>query len=124
MIKYMETQKNILIVEDEIAIALGLQTLLQRRGYLVDTAENGRVGFERLQSKIPDLLVTDLKMPVMDGVDLIKAIKAQDSLQALPILVMTASPDWIGKEMFPEIKVLEKPVGFNEAIEVIESIIN
>ncbi len=83
---------KILIVEDEVAIALGLQLLLEERGHKVRIAENGEEGLRKSIKERPDILITDIKMPVMDGIALIRSIRSEPALAGLPIVVVTTSP--------------------------------
>lgn len=114
---------KILIVEDEVAIALGLQLLLEERGHKVRIAENGEDGLRKSIKERPDILITDIKMPVMDGIDLIRSIRNEPSLSGLPIVVVTTSPSWVTEEGIENVRVLEKPLGFEETVDAIEEAI-
>ncbi|MFZ3169070.1 MAG: response regulator [Candidatus Methanoperedens sp.] len=67
--------KNILIIEDEKEIREGLAELLEDAGFLVDSAENGRQGLEKIGKKDFDIVVTDLIMPVVGGMEVLREIK-------------------------------------------------
>jgi len=84
--KEVET-KTILVVEDEPLLLEVISELMQREGYRVLTAENGAVALDRMKSARVDLIVSDIRMPVMDGVTLIKAIKAQGTYFPNVVLV-------------------------------------
>jgi len=71
----MNTQNRILIVDDEASMRELLSIMLRKEGYDVVTAENGEKALKAIQSDIYDLVVTDLKMPRMDGMSLLKAVK-------------------------------------------------
>lgn len=115
--------KNILIVEDESAVAMALSLLLEKKGYQVRVAMNGQQGLDLLGEKVPDLLVTDIKMPVMSGTDMIKRIRSEGILSELEILVITTSPYLLEEAEINDVKVLRKPIGFVEAVEAIESMV-
>ncbi len=66
---------NILVVDDEKGIREGCRRILTSEGYVVDTAENGKIGLEMVQSKPYDLLLVDLMMPVMGGFELMEQVK-------------------------------------------------
>lgn len=72
-----EKKINILIVDDEKGLRLGAQRLLQDEGYEVETAENGETGINLGTSKNFDVAVIDLKMPDVDGLDVLKEIKSK-----------------------------------------------
>lgn len=80
---------RILVVDDEPSARSGLEKLLARSGYAVTTAEDGAKALALAKEVAPDVVVTDLNMPNMDGLTLIDALRAQD--RDLPIIVATAS---------------------------------
>ena len=80
-------QKTILVVEDEQYIRESLTAYLDDIGYQVMTAENGRSGLELFLRQRPDIVMTDLRMPVMDGFALVEAITAESEFT--PIVVVS-----------------------------------
>ena len=80
-------QKTILVVEDEQYIRESLTAYLDDIGYQVMTAENGRSGLELFRRQRPDIVMTDLRMPVMDGFALVEAIAAESEFT--PIVVVS-----------------------------------
>ncbi len=84
---------RLLIVEDDPDLRRILSLLLGSRGYETATAENGAAGFEALQGDLPDCVILDLMMPVMDGFELLKRIRTVSRTSRLPVLILTASED-------------------------------
>ncbi len=84
---------RVLLVEDDPAVRRILALQLQTRGYAVRTANDGAEGFRALQEELPDCVVLDLMMPVMDGFELLKRIRSLARTANLPVLVLTASED-------------------------------
>ena len=82
--------KTILIAEDEVDIAETLQSYLEWAGYSVILAFDGREALHKLTEIAPDLLLTDMMMPRMDGSELIREIRATPSLRHIPIITMSA----------------------------------
>jgi DNA-binding response OmpR family regulator len=82
--------QRLLVVEDEAALAKVLQMRLQMEGFEVDVAGDGAEAMETIRARRPDLVVCDLMMPVMDGVEVTRAVKGDPELQAIPILILTA----------------------------------
>jgi CheY-like chemotaxis protein len=82
--------KKILIVEDDDDSREMLAFLLAGRGYHISCAEDGQTALSLLQSESPELIITDISMPGMDGIDLIKRLRQQRQWQSIPILVMSA----------------------------------
>jgi two-component system, NtrC family, response regulator HydG len=80
--------QRILVVDDDPSNRVTLQRLLEREGYAVHPAESGRAAMEVLREVGPDLVLTDLKMPGMTGLDLLKAVRAVEP--EVEVLVMTA----------------------------------
>jgi len=71
----MASKSKILVIDDEKRMCDSIKVLLSNIGYEVDTAENGKVGIEKLQSTTFDLVITDLMMPELDGFAVMKHIK-------------------------------------------------
>lgn len=77
---------NILVVDDDPQILRMLRTTLQASGYAVNTAGGGRSALEAIAQSVPDLLITDLSMPGMDGIELTRKVRASHEL---PIIVLS-----------------------------------
>ncbi len=80
----------ILVIDDEQAILLMLQEILEDEGYTVHVAGNGKAGLSCARTVHPDLILTDLMMPVMDGYALGRHLRAEPSTAAIPLIVMSA----------------------------------
>ncbi len=81
---------KLLIVEDETGVADMLKITLQQAGYKVLTAANGKEGLEKAFTNQPDLIITDVLMPVMDGFVFLKELKKNKLTATLPVIVLTA----------------------------------
>jgi class 3 adenylate cyclase len=84
---------TVLIVEDDDAIRINITRLLKLEGFDIVSAANGREALERAQSARPDVIVSDVSMPEMDGFQLIEAVRADRTLAATPIMLLTALDD-------------------------------
>jgi two-component system response regulator HydG len=84
-------KSRVLVVDDESAARGGLQKLLSQEGYRVTVADCGEAALESASEFPPDVVITDLKMPGMDGVALLQRLRDQDA--ALPVIVVTAFGD-------------------------------
>jgi len=80
----------LLVVEDEPGTREMLRRMLEREGWSVEVASNGRVGLERLAARLPALILLDLMMPEMDGFELIAVLRERPEWRAIPIVVVTA----------------------------------
>lgn len=85
---------RILLVEDEADLRENLEIVLTHAGHAVTTAENGAEALKALHADAPDLLITDLSMPVMDGMTLVRRLRDDmPALAEMPIIVLTALGD-------------------------------
>lgn len=84
---------RILIVEDDPAIRLNLQRLLRLEGFTTDVAENGLEALEKLADTLPDLILSDVSMPGMDGHQLLAELRSQPRTADLPFILLTAMAD-------------------------------
>lgn len=85
-----EPLKKILVVDDEAQITRVLRRGLESAGYQVRTADDGRSGLENFRSWLPDLVITDLSMPGLDGLELCSRVR---QLSEVPILVLSVRED-------------------------------
>jgi len=91
----MEKSKHILIVEDDESILFGLQDILESKGYQISTASNGIEGFKLASSEPIDLLLLDIMLPGMNGLEICKRIR-KEKLK-LPIVMLTAKSSEMDK---------------------------
>ena len=115
--------QRILVAEDDRGNALLLKRRLEKEGFSVMTAENGRVALGIIRSVLVDLVITDVVMPEMDGVELYLALKNNKATASVPIIIMTdkqmfKDAFWaLGKDHF-----LPKPVDMNVLLAQIQQI--
>ena len=84
-------KETILIIEDEEDIRALLSSLLESEGYHIITASNGREGIAMFQEHSPDLVLTDVRMPIMDGIEVLREIKAKES--DTEVIILTGHSD-------------------------------
>jgi two-component system phosphate regulon response regulator PhoB len=87
------SQPRILIVEDERALAKVLSYNLQREGYETIVAHDGQEGLRKAQTQLPDLIILDLMLPVMNGLDVCRELRAGEKTRDIPILILTAKAE-------------------------------
>lgn len=83
-------QQKILFVDDEEQIRRLLSSFLTRRGYLVQTAVDGQEALKFLETEKPDLVITDVNMPNVDGVELTRRLRASPMHKSMPIIMLSA----------------------------------
>ncbi|MEA5604738.1 response regulator [Nostoc sp. UHCC 0252] len=89
----LKTQHSILVVDDNPDLRTYLSEILRRNGYHVQTARNGYEGHSIAKEIIPSLIVTDLMMPLVSGLEMIKIIRKEEKLKGIPIILLTAKAD-------------------------------
>lgn len=81
--------KLILTVDDSASMRMLLKASLTAQGFAIESANDGVHGLERMHEVKPDLLITDINMPKMDGFELIEAVRAVSEFRGIPILVLS-----------------------------------
>lgn len=112
-------RRLILVVEDDEAILRSIEEILTDEGYAVAAALNGKEALERVQRAAPDLILLDMKMPVMDGWAFAAAYRELPGPHA-PIIVMTAAHD--AQQRASEISaddVIAKPFDVNHLLDIV-----
>jgi signal transduction histidine kinase len=88
-----ETPKKILVVEDSRTQAEMLKNTLESHGYMVTVAENGKNALEILSMDNPDIIISDVVMPVMDGYEFCRTIKNDERYRDIPVILLTMLAD-------------------------------
>lgn len=96
--------RTVLTVDDAKAVRQMVRFTLEAQGYDVVEAENGKDGLQKLAGCSPKLIITDLNMPVMNGFEFIKAVRASGAHMGVPIIMLTT-------ESAPEKKAEGKSAG-------------
>lgn len=81
---------KILIVEDDVMLLETMKFRLEASGYEIIVAENGKEGSFKAMSEKPDLILADIMMPELDGIAMVKIIRANSDLKTVPIIVCSA----------------------------------
>lgn len=119
--------KSILLVDDEIVFADGLKMLLEKHGFSVVTANNGEEGLNTFFSRYFDLLITDIRMPGSNGLQLISDIRKRND--RVKILAMSGggyipADDYLRiSKLFGADRILTKPFLFDKLLEEIQLLI-
>lgn len=114
---------TILIVDDEPDIVSTLSMVLQLEGFEIVEATNGEVALKRIQEARPDLVLSDVMMPVMNGLELLAAIKGAPELQTIPVIIMSAARLDVAKFPCPCDAFLRKPLGLDELVPTIRTLL-
>ena len=84
----MSQQASVLVIDDESGILDTLRILLKKEGFEVTTAQGGKAGLDAIRANAPDIVLTDVRMPQVTGLDILQAVKEADPIT--PVLLMTA----------------------------------
>ena len=84
-------KKTVVVVEDNQIVAAIYRSKLQAEGFLVEVAADGQAGLEMIERIRPDLVLLDLVMPIMSGVEVLTRLRAQPDFQSLPVIVFSSS---------------------------------
>ncbi len=85
------TAKRVLLVEDDRFLRRACEASLRQRGFTVQTAADGEEGLRLARTEAPDIILLDLLMPKLSGLDVLRALKADAATRGLPVLVLSNS---------------------------------
>jgi CheY-like chemotaxis protein len=80
---------RVLVIDDEEMMRLAMSVMLRGRGMEVETAANGAEALEKARQWVPDVVVCDLSMPVMDGFEFLAELRRAEKLRDVPVVVVT-----------------------------------
>ena len=111
-----EEKKRILVVDDDINILRVFRNILEKEGYMVETAETGKAALEKIEKEKFSVCLVDVKLPDMDGTDLL--LKMANDLETIKIIVTGFSSEEVGKKAadYGADDFLVKPVRAEELI--------
>lgn len=131
----MGTGADILVIDDDRDLVNSIRIILESRNYSVRTAFNGKEGLQRIQEKVPDLIVLDVMMSTdTEGFDLAYRLRGNPAYRGIPIVMTTGFPQKMaeeGPEKFqhvlgedwPVSQFLEKPVDPEDLLSTVEALL-
>lgn len=122
-----ETGPLVLVVDDLADLRALVAKFLHQAGYRTIQAANGREGLQRAREEQPELIVTDWMMPEMSGSELIEAVKADDTLRSVPVVLLTAKSDEESKLMGTQLGAdafLGKPFNAQELTSIVKNLLS
>ncbi|MBI1976997.1 MAG: response regulator transcription factor [Candidatus Omnitrophica bacterium] len=120
------SHEHILVVEDEPNISQAIQYNLEKEGYRVSSAGDGAQGLKLAQTALPSLVVLDLMLPQMDGLEICRLLKREEKTKNIPILMVTAKSQETDKVVGLELGAddyLAKPFSMRELIARVKAIL-
>ncbi|MFO8038821.1 MAG: response regulator transcription factor [Sodalinema sp.] len=117
---------KLLLVDDEPGLREAVQAYLSQSGFTVEVATNGQEGWDKLQQDIPDLVITDIMMPEVDGYQLLKQMREDPRLKSIPVVFLTArgmTSDRIQGYQARCDAYISKPFDPDELVAVVENLL-
>ncbi len=117
--------RKILVVDDDPVVGIIVNEYLAAQGYVVEVLRSGPACLEKLRSNLPDILLLDLIMPEMSGMEVLKNIRTNSRTKNLPVIMMSADSHldslFEDGDATPD-RFVEKPFDMPKVVEVIESL--
>jgi DNA-binding response OmpR family regulator len=88
---------KILLVDDDEELLAALEVKLLKEGYKVDTAPDGEVALEKIRANLPDLVILDVNMPRMNGMEVCRALRSDNKTRGLAVIMLTARDDEVDR---------------------------
>jgi len=123
----MARREHILVVDDEEDTRTLLRTLLESEGYGVETAADGKAALEHIQAARPDLILLDVMMPQMDGLEVCDHLRFDPATRDVPIIFLTAKHDPVTQSrasILDAYAYLEKPFSPDALLAEIRNCLN
>lgn len=119
--------KTIVVIEDDINIANILTQSLEKNGYAVKTITSGLDGFNVVKKSIPDLVLLDIMLPQMDGLDILAQMKMNDKTKRIPVIMCTALSEMKDVEKCLSMGAngyITKPFDINRVLAKVSAVLN
>ncbi|MBO9341340.1 MAG: response regulator [Roseiflexus sp.] len=122
----MDEQPTILVIDDDPAMQTVLEIALREAGYRVEVAGNGQEGMRKLVSLRPNLVICDIMMPQMDGVEAFQRMKDQLQEEGIPIFIITAlnRKPWFADLEAEGAVIIQKPFDIEQVLSLIQTMLN
>lgn len=116
---------SIFLVDDELHVAQILGRRLERAGYTISTARDGIEAFDRIVETQPDMIISDLQMPRLDGLGLAEKLKGEPSTASIPIVMLTSRGHRADEETVERtniVRLVAKPFSSHEMVQVVTEV--
>lgn len=118
--------KKILVVDDEIDLVDALAMRLESDGYEVIKALDGKEGYEKAQTSLPDMIILDLRMPRMDGFQVCRLLKFDETFKDIKVLILTAHCSENDRKACRTVgadALMAKPYDYAELLQVVTQLV-
>lgn len=115
--------KTILVIDDEFDLTGTLRAILEWEGYRAETCADGKEALERLEGSKPDLVLMDVMMPSLGGLDVLRAMRQTPHLDGVPVVLMSSVPPGVKQEAHRCQGFLHKPFSLQTLVATVEKLI-
>jgi two-component system response regulator RegX3 len=119
----MPAEERVLIVEDEATLADAVRYNLEREGFAVDVAADGRVGLDRFRERRPSLVLLDLMLPGMSGLDVCRAIRSESTVPVIMLTAKDAEADKVAGLELGADDYVTKPFSMRELVSRVRAVL-
>ncbi len=116
-------KKTVLVVDDEFDLSSTLAALLEGEGYHTATCSDGRAALDLLAASRPDLVLMDVMLPVMSGLEVLRTMKQTPGLDGVPVVLMSAVAPAVRREDYGWRAFLRKPFSFDTLVRTVGGLI-
>lgn len=110
----MTSDQVALVIEDDVEIARFFALVLEEVGFQVESLHTGRAAVARLSEIVPRLVILDMNMPLVSGVEILNRIRGESRLEGIPVIVVTANPQMADRVYDLADLVLNKPISYDQ----------
>ena len=122
-----KTQKKVAVIDDDKPTVSLIRKHLEERNYLVKTAYDGKDGLNLIRRELPDIIILDLRMPEMDGRDVLIEIKKTDDTKKIPVIVFTSEQEQFEEKIIMKLgaaRYMTKPYEKYHLLKAIDDILS
>lgn len=119
-------EKKVLVADDDPVVCILMTEFLSSKGFQVETSQSGQACLDRLNQELPDVLLLDLLMPDMTGIDVLRRLRGDPRTASLPIVILSADTDTESVMQSNNVAAsayLHKPFGAKEVMAVVEQVL-
>lgn len=120
----MARRPVILVVDDEVDITDTYAMLFELHDFTVVTASDGAAALARVELAMPDIIVSDCMMPVMNGIDFCLAVRALPEGGQVPVILCSGAPELHDLSLSRHDKFLRKPIFFEQLLEHVQQLLS
>ena len=112
--------KTVLVADDELPLLNVLTAVLEYEGYKVLTATDGKEVLKRVSEDNPDVVLCDVMMPVMDGRDVCRTLRADPKYKHMPLVLMSAAYGSLETNDFDDVTFIAKPFDLDTLVQLVK----